>query len=252
MIGVIDSGSGGINVILECTKYYNEDFVYLVDNKNCPYGNKSQKLLKEILNKNIKFLIDNYDLDLIIIACNTISALIDYSFMLEYKIPILKTSPNIKNIKKNGENLLVFATKNTIFYNKELKLLKLNYPKVRFLYIKNLPKFIDNYLTESSKNNELYLNKLLKSKFNKRYKNISIISLGCTHFKHIQKNIQNNIKQNIDFWKCEEKVAKNSKWLVRKNKKQNSIKILLTNFDKKLASGIKKLAHIENCSVEYI
>ena len=54
MIGIIDSGSGGINVIKECQKYYNEDFVYLVDNKNCPYGNKPHEEVRDIVLNNIK------------------------------------------------------------------------------------------------------------------------------------------------------------------------------------------------------
>ena len=35
----------------------------------------------------------NFDLDFIILACNTLSSVIDYRVMLKYKMPILKTVP---------------------------------------------------------------------------------------------------------------------------------------------------------------
>ena len=45
MIGFIDSGVGGLNVMNECQKLFGEDFVFLCDNKNAPYGNKNIKKL---------------------------------------------------------------------------------------------------------------------------------------------------------------------------------------------------------------
>ena len=43
-IGVFDSGVGGISILeklVERLPY--ENFIYLADNKNCPYGSKSKK-----------------------------------------------------------------------------------------------------------------------------------------------------------------------------------------------------------------
>ncbi len=254
MIGIIDSGSGGANVILECMKYYNQDFVYLVDNKNCPYGNKKREELIKILNCNINFLINNYDLDFIILACNTLSSLADYKIMQSYKLPILKTMPNIKVAGK--ERILIFATKGTLKNCKEIKYAKNNY-KIETLQIKGLPKVIDCFLSENSEENERKLLILLNKKFCKRkinkklkfnyfniknkYKNITYISLGCTHFKHIEPFLINILGKRIKFYNCEEIVAKNSKWLIRKNKKNSTIKLILTQKDDKLESVIKNL-----------
>lgn len=250
MIGVIDSGSGGANVINECLKYYTEDFIYLVDNKHCPYGNKPIEELEKILKENISFLIKHYDVDLIILACNTISAIVDYSFMLSIKTPILKTKPNIKNINLKFKNILIFATKNTIENNKEIKLLKLNYPNVKTLYIKDLPKDIDNLLKN---NNEKNIN-VIKSKLNKRlnkkkYKNIENISLGCTHFRHIKEQIMQVFNGGVNIWTCEDDVAQISKWLVRKQKAKSTIKIILTRRDLKFAETIQANINIDDSEV---
>lgn len=40
-IGVFDSGIGGLTVLKEIYKHYpNEDYIYIGDNKNLPYGEK--------------------------------------------------------------------------------------------------------------------------------------------------------------------------------------------------------------------
>lgn len=244
VIGVIDSGSGGVNVIKECLKYYNEEFIYLVDNKNCPYGNKPPEELKKILANNIEYLIKNFDLDFIIIACNTISAFVDYKTMQNYKTPILKTVPQVTN---NGNDFLIFATKGTINNSKDLRLFKLNYPKLKTLYIKDLPKLIDEKLSKNTPEIEENLKKTLKNayffknKLKKRYKNIKYISLGCTHFKYIENMICNIFNNKISIFHCEENVARVSRWLIRKNKKESSFKIILTREDENFYNKIIKL-----------
>ena len=43
-IGIFDSGIGGLSVLNKLKELLpNESFVYLADNINCPYGNKSKK-----------------------------------------------------------------------------------------------------------------------------------------------------------------------------------------------------------------
>lgn len=237
MIGIIDSGLGGANVIRECMKYYNEDFVYLIDNKNCPYGNKDSKLLKQILNDNINYLKNNFDLDFIIIACNTLGSFFDYTNMLKEKLPVLKTFPKAEKIKNEGKDVLIFATKNTLINCKQIKLLKLNYSKIKMVSIKGLAKEIDEFLInkDSKKITKKIKNKL---KLNK----INYISLGCTHFKYIENIIKNNTKNNnLKIFNCEEIPAKNSKWLLRKNKNKNTIKIILTKEDNNLLAAAKSV-----------
>jgi len=241
MIGIIDSGCGGFNVICECLKYYNEDFVYLIDNKNCPYGNKKEKDLKKILKQNIDYLIKKYDLDLIIIGCNTLSCFVDYEFMQKYKIPILKTVPNLN--EKDCDKILVFATKNTL---KNCKLIEYCYKtnkNVKFVYIKDLPKLIDQNISNDYSFNEQINKKLLKvfcRNSELKFANVGAISLGCTHFKFIKPNLKNILK-NFKILECETLVAYNSKFLVRKNKSDFSIKLEFTLKDEKLEKAVKNL-----------
>ena len=43
-IGIFDSGIGGISILNNLKDILpNENFIYLADNKNCPYGSKTKK-----------------------------------------------------------------------------------------------------------------------------------------------------------------------------------------------------------------
>ena len=69
---------------------------------------------------------------------------------------------------------------------------------------------------------------LEKNNIKSKFKDVEYISLGCTHFKYIQNFIKQIYGGNIKFFECEKQVAKNSKWLIRKNKKQSSLNLILT------------------------
>ena len=247
MIAVIDSGSGGVNVIKEFLKHYKADFVYLVDNKNCPYGNKPKRALKEIILQNIDFLLKNYSIDFIIIGCNTASSILDYVDLEKIKCPVLKTYPNLKKLVNSCGNKLLFATKNTIKNSNYVKYFLLNYSDIKTLYIKNLPKLIDDKIADNcgiySKNikkilkKHLFFNKMLK-KTNKKQ---NFVALGCTHFKHIKNDILKVFKNNAKFFYCEEQVALTSKLLIKKSKSNFKIDVVLTKKDDKLQNAIKAM-----------
>lgn len=75
-ICLIDSGIGGLSLLKVLTqKYPNENYVYLADNLNMPYGNKSYKWLKSRLIELINYLYETFNAKLIILACNTASSI---------------------------------------------------------------------------------------------------------------------------------------------------------------------------------
>lgn len=69
-----DSGVGGLSVLLPLIKEYrNLDFIYLGDNKYFPYGEKSLSFLRHRAKEVAEFF-NKEKADLLIVACNTISA----------------------------------------------------------------------------------------------------------------------------------------------------------------------------------
>ena len=73
-IGVFDSGLGGLTVVkaLRSTLPH-ESIVYFGDTARVPYGNKSKELVSEFSMEIVDFLI-KYDVKMIVVACNTVSA----------------------------------------------------------------------------------------------------------------------------------------------------------------------------------
>ncbi|NLN48729.1 MAG: glutamate racemase [Clostridiales bacterium] len=76
-IGVLDSGIGGLSVVASLQNVLpNEDILYFGDSKNVPYGNKGEEEILSLTTKIFDFL-EKEDVKLIIVACNTISALLE-------------------------------------------------------------------------------------------------------------------------------------------------------------------------------
>jgi len=73
MIGVFDSGYGGLTILKAFLKVLPAyDYLYLGDSARAPYGNKSLKLVYDYTREAIEFLFDR-GADLIVLACNTAS-----------------------------------------------------------------------------------------------------------------------------------------------------------------------------------
>src|SRR5690349_14543915 len=73
-IGMFDSGVGGLTVLHEClVSLPSEDFLYLGDSANFPYGTKSPEELRELVARNTTFLLDR-GAKLLIVACNSATA----------------------------------------------------------------------------------------------------------------------------------------------------------------------------------
>lgn len=226
MIGFIDSGVGGLNVLACCVKKFNDDFVFLCDNLNSPYGNKRRNQLLKITKSNIDFLIKKYNVEGIVIACNTLSATIGEDLKKLYNIPIILTNFNENKLNLLKKEILFFGTKNTIKNNKIISKKITNNAEYKALSIYNLPKYIDLNI-----NNLDNLNNILKNKLNKnKYKNIKTIVLCCTHYKSIKNQIIKSLGREVDFYEYEDEVADEVKKTFDKNKKDRNIKIEMTDF----------------------
>lgn len=114
-IGVIDSGVGGLTVVKVFRNLFpNESIIYFGDNKNVPYGNKTEQEIFGLTKKMIDFLIEK-DVKLVAVACNTISTIVDKYFS-NYGIPIVSIiRPIADYVIENGiKEVGVVATMFTV------------------------------------------------------------------------------------------------------------------------------------------
>ena len=73
-VGVFDSGLGGLTVLhAAMEKLPDQAFVYFGDNANAPYGIRTPEEIYDLTIKGVKRLF-SADCDLVIIACNSASA----------------------------------------------------------------------------------------------------------------------------------------------------------------------------------
>jgi len=74
-IGIFDSGVGGLTVYKTISEHFpNLDIHYLGDTARVPYGSRSPETVINYSLQCAEFLIENFDIDTIIIACNTASS----------------------------------------------------------------------------------------------------------------------------------------------------------------------------------
>ncbi len=110
IVGILDSGLGGIAVLNELIKLNKlTHYIYYGDYKNLPYGNKNDMQLKSYLKAAKSFFLSK-KCDFVIVACNTLSTIIEND---NYFITPIQYIKNIININKKSK-ILVLATKKTI------------------------------------------------------------------------------------------------------------------------------------------
>ena len=96
MIGIFDSGSGGLSVFREVFKLLpREKYVYFSDNAHCPYGEKSREQIIARARTITDFLI-NEGCSIVVVACNTATAAAISTLRDEYSIPFVGMEPAVK------------------------------------------------------------------------------------------------------------------------------------------------------------
>lgn len=204
MIGVFDSGIGGVTVLKEIIKLLpNYHYLYYSDSFNNPYGDKKEEELL-IITKNIVQLLIDKGCKIIVIACNTASAICKDYLRGNFDVPIIAIEPAIKQVFDSNFNgkTLVMATKGTIESEKFFKLY--NSFSNDEMIIEAFPGLAD--LIEQNKKEDLkiYLQKKL------HYNNIKNVVLGCTHYPLIKNEIK-EILGDVNFFDGSFGVAKRVK-----------------------------------------
>ena len=158
-IGVFDSGIGGLTVLKKLiNKYPNNQYIYYGDTKNLPYGSKSIDELKILASNIIEFLIQK-KVDMIIIACGTVSSNLSNYLKEKYSIKIIDIiSPVITYLNNSNFNKIgVIATEATI----NSKIFSNNINKdIKEIACPMFVQLIENNGNELTKYIDIYLNNL--------------------------------------------------------------------------------------------
>ena len=175
-IGVFDSGVGGLTVLKELvTTYPKHQYYYFGDNKNMPYGSKSKKELMILADKIMQFLLDK-DVDMIVIACGTISSTIYQELSKKYKLPIYDIiSPTVRYINNSNFNKIgVIATSMTIESKIFEKLIE------KPVFSQACPLFVP--IIENHQSDQELEKAIKEYLYDLKNQKIDALILGCTHY----------------------------------------------------------------------
>jgi glutamate racemase len=193
VIGVFDSGAGGLAAINEIRKIAKDaDVCFLADRENAPYGTKTLEEITRFSKRNIEKLL-SFGAEKILIACCTASAAYERlsEFEKSLSLPIIDVSAKrAVELTKNGR-IGVIATERTV---KEKAFAKavLSISKTANVFELAAQDFVglvengarDGNLSDSDKT------KIASVLLPLRDKGIDTLILGCTHFSHIEKEIR--------------------------------------------------------------
>lgn len=206
MIGVFDSGVGGLSIFKEVKKLLpKESFVFLADQANIPYGGKTKKQLKNLCEKTTKFLLGQ-DIKMLVVACNTASCYAIEHLRSKFSIPIVGVVPAIKpaiNLTQSGK-IAVLSTPATAKSKYLDKLVKkfANDKKVLRLGCKGLE---DSIEIQDDKKIEKLLNIYIAKV--KRF-GADVIVLGCTHYPFLREKIAKRLGSKVEIIDSGKAVAK--------------------------------------------
>lgn len=96
MIGIFDSGVGGLSVFREIVRILPEEkYIYWSDNAHCPYGEKSRDYIIDRARAVTSFLMEQ-GADIIVVACNTATAAAISTLREEFPVPFIGMEPAVK------------------------------------------------------------------------------------------------------------------------------------------------------------
>ena len=96
MIGIFDSGIGGLSVFREIRKVLPEQsYVYYSDNAHCPYGEKTREYIIDRARTITRFLLEK-GCEIIVVACNTATAAAIATLRDEFPVKFIGMEPAIK------------------------------------------------------------------------------------------------------------------------------------------------------------
>lgn len=186
-VSVFDSGIGGISVLRHLlTLLPHENYIYLGDSANAPYGEKSTRQVRELTFARVEELLQ-MGAKAVVIACNTATSAAAVDLRSAHPdTAIIGIEPALKPAAafRPGATVLVMATPMTLREEK-FRLLREKWSggaDVIDLPCYGLAEMIEQGMTEEAEL-RAYLEELFRDVPRDK---VSSVVLGCTHYPHIQ------------------------------------------------------------------
>ena len=117
-VGVFDSGIGGLSVLQELRRELpHENFVYLADSGNAPYGERGDDFVKQRTLAIARYLQDEHHIKALVVACNTATTAAVAELRSAFPdLPVIGVEPALKPAASSSQThrVGVIATRGTV------------------------------------------------------------------------------------------------------------------------------------------
>ncbi len=218
MIGIFDSGIGGLTVVKEFFRELPDyDILYFGDTARTPYGTKSKETIIKYAKEDARILLER-GARVLLVACNSASAAAFSALQKEFpEVPIFEViTPAVKRATEVTKNKKIGvigtnATINSGIYEQKLK--EIDGFQV---YSQGCPLLVP--LVEEGWLDKRETKMIVKKYLHPlRQKQIDTLILGCTHYPLLKKIIQPRIGKRVALVDSAEEVVREFKEFLKNN-----------------------------------
>ena len=247
-IVVFDSGFGSLSIIREIQKIIKGELIYFADQRNFPYGIKSKKELEQIIEKTIVLLEKEFSPQLIVMASNTPTLLLDYNRISSKLVGVHPPLNNAIKISRT-RNVAILGTKSVIQSDAITEFIeKCNVPNDIVIHKIDCSSLVE--LVESGKflTDKEYCKNIIKKVLEDVFSNnlIDVATLSSTHLPFLELLLK-SIFKNVKFLDPAKDIANGIKdFNLENNKSQQNTLRIFTSGDVKLFEKNLQMLGIKN------
>jgi len=261
MIGIFDSGIGGLSVVREIFKQLPDyQIIYFGDTARCPYGNRGKEIIEHYAEEDARFLIKQ-GAKIIVIACNTASAVAYKGLKKKISLPLLEiVTPAVEQAVTVTRNkkIGVLGTRATVDSGIYERKIREKDPEIEvFSHAAPLlvPLVEEDWLKkpETKRVIRRYLLPLKKQQ-------IDTLILACTHYPFLTKLIKSKLSSRVKIidpaYQLAEKLKlflaehpEIEKQLIRGQESQFYVSDLTPKFKQLAGKWLDKKIHLEQAKI---
>jgi glutamate racemase len=217
---VFDSGIGGLTVLREARLLMPErGFIYVADDAGFPYGGWEEEPLRHRIVSLFGDLLERYDPEAVIVACNTAFTLAGAS--LREAFPAMRFIGTVPAIKPAAERtrsglVSVLATPGTVrrAYTRDLIQSFASQCHVRLVGSENLARMAEAYIRGEALDDAAVLAEIAPCFVEKDGARTDIVVLACTHYPFLANVFRKLAPWPVDWLDPAEAIARQARRLV--------------------------------------
>ncbi|MFQ3619738.1 MAG: glutamate racemase [Spirochaetales bacterium] len=219
-IAFFDSGVGGLPYLRWAQNHIpNENYVYLLDRANFPYGTKVKEDVLKIILEGIGKLIQAINPKIIVIACNTASVVALETLRNTYpQIPFVGVVPAVKPAaeRTHGKKIGVMATNRTLQDTYLDQLIKRFASQCEVVRVAGpgIVEFVETKLFQATSQEKYSI--LEEAIRVLKERQVDEVVLGCTHFLYLEEELREKLGESIELIDSRDGVGRQLKRVLEK------------------------------------